>query len=100
METAPIDQNTVLGVKAAKYSFIVGTALFIIYCTTKYAPLLPIGLFYVILATIVNSIILLITMIMSIIYPKYYLKLLKTALILLLNLPVAYFYFWVVTAIV
>lgn len=97
METATIEQNTAIGVNAAKYSFLIGTALLIIYCTTKYEPLIPLGLLYVILAMIVNSIMLLIMLIMIIIYPKYYHKLLKTAAIILLNLPIAYLYFWIVT---
>lgn len=97
METTSIDQITVIGKNFAKYSFLIGTVLLLIYCTTRYDPLISIGLFYVFLAAISNSIILLTALIMIIIYPRYYPQLLKTALIILLNLPIAFIYFLIVT---
>ncbi|WP_316815310.1 hypothetical protein [Pedobacter nyackensis] len=97
MEATSIDQITVYGKNFAKYSFLIGTALLITYCITRFDQLITLGLFYVALATIFNSIILLTTLIMIIIYPKHYLQLLKTAIIILLNLPIAFLYFLIVT---
>lgn|GEM_PF-1178641 len=97
METIPIDQITAIGKNSAKYSFLIGTALFLMYCLTKYNPLIPAGIIYILLAFVWNSIILATVLIMMIIYPKDYLDLLRTAIVILLNLPVAYLYFLIIT---
>lgn len=97
MEPLSIDQITTMGKNSAKYSFLIGTALFLFYCVTKYNSLIPAGLIYIFLAFVWNSIILATVLIMIIIYPKDYLGLLRTAIIVLLNIPVAYLYFLILT---
>ncbi|SMC84052.1 hypothetical protein [Pedobacter nyackensis] len=98
METTSIDQITAIGKGFAKYSFLIGTALFLIYIVTKFNPLIYVGLLYLSTAMIGNLIILLTLLITIIIYPKDYL-LLKTATIMLLNLPIAFLYLLIITEI-
>ena len=99
METTSINQITIIGKTLAKYSFLIGTGLFLIYCITRLTHLIPIGILYICLTMIANTIILATLFIMIIIYPKDYLQLLKTAIIMLLNLPIAFLYLLIITEI-
>lgn len=97
METNPITELTNLAKGIAKYSFLIGTAIFLIYCASRIDDLIYLGFLYLVIALILNLFILLILITAIIAYPKQYLELLRTATIILLNLPIATFYLWVVT---
>nr|WP_121271528.1 hypothetical protein [Pedobacter schmidteae] len=97
METNPIADLTKLARSITKYSFLIGTALFLIYCFSRFSDLIYLGFFFLVMAFILNLFMLLIVLTVIIAYPKHYQELLKTAAVMLLNLPVAAFYFWVLT---
>ncbi|ATP56992.1 hypothetical protein CPT03_11105 [Pedobacter ginsengisoli] len=97
METTSISQITTIAKECTRYSFIAGSLLFLIYCLTKFSPLIGVGLLYIVLALVINSIIFLSLLITIIIYPEDYLPLLKTAIVMLFNLPIAFIYLWIIT---
>ncbi|NRF41467.1 hypothetical protein HQN83_22265 [Pedobacter sp. LMG 31643] len=97
METTSINQITIIGKVCTKYSFIIGSTLFLSYWITSFSPLITIGLVYITLALLINSIVFLSLLTMAILYSQHFLQLLKTAGIMLFNLPVAFGYFLILT---
>lgn len=97
MKIASINQITTVAKECTKYSFIIGSILFLSYCLTKFSPLISIGFLYILLALAVNLIIFLSLLIIVIIYPEHSITLLKTALIMLFNLPIVFIYMWIIT---
>ncbi|ETZ23538.1 hypothetical protein N824_18965 [Pedobacter sp. V48] len=97
MKTMSINQITTIAKECTKYSFVAGSALFLFYCLTKFSPLVPVGLLYIMLALVINLIVFLSLLITIIVHPEHCLTLLKTAVVMLFNLPVAFAYMWIVT---
>ena len=96
METNSVLQMTVTGKVCAKYSFFIGSGLFLLFCLTRFDPLLMVGMYYLVFALLINSVIFLLLVFMVLLQPRDYLELLTTSLIMLLNLPIAYLYFNIV----
>ncbi len=86
-----------LGIGCFKYSFLIGTSLFLAFCFTKSDILLPIGLFYTVTAVFINSITLLILFISFITAKEKDFALARTAGLMLLNIPIAITYFWMLS---
>jgi len=97
METTSINQITTIAKECTRYSFVAGSVLFLFYCLKKFGPLVPVGILYIILALVINSIVFLSLLITIIVHPEHCLTLLKTAVVMLFNLPVAFAYMWIVT---
>ena len=97
METNSVQQITTTGKVCAKYSFFIGSGLFLLFCLTRFDPLLMIGLYYLALALLINSMIFLLLIFMTLLQPRAYRELLITAGVMLVNLPIAYLYFYLVT---
>ncbi len=90
---------TSIAKKSARLSLIIGTILFVIANLNVSDLIMIIGLFYVIIAFIVNSIILFILFLhLTIASPHHRPALIKTALLLLFNIPVAILYAWILLA--
>ena len=82
--------------KIAVYSFGIGTLLFLLHFVTQDAYLYIIGYFYLILAIIINGIILLFLLYKLIIYKNTRQQIFIKILILLANIPIALFYFYII----
>ena len=80
----------------AKYTFILGSLILLLYCITGISELRMIGLIYFVGAVLINLFLMFFLFIYLLIYPKYYLDILKTAATILFNLPIAIFYLWLV----
>lgn len=80
-----------------KYSLIIGTLLFLSYFVFKEGQILLLGLGYIGIAVIINLIVLFILLINLITATENRSEILKAMCLLLLNIPIAYFYFWVLT---
>jgi len=78
----------------AKYTFILGSMILLLFCLTGISELRVIGLIYFVGAVLINLFLMFVLFIYLLIYPKDYLDILKTAAIILFNLPVAIFYLW------
>jgi hypothetical protein len=85
--------STKFGINAAKFSFIVGTIIFLVYFFTRQQDLISVGLCYLFLAILINSLILLALFISLFTKPNNYLEILKTISIMLFNIPIAWLYF-------
>ncbi|ACU05213.1 hypothetical protein [Pedobacter heparinus] len=96
METNSVQQMTATGKICAKYSFVTGSGLFLFFFLTRFDPLLIIGTYYLVLALLINSVIFLLLVFTALLQPSAYRELLITAIIMLLNLPAAYLYFYLV----
>lgn len=80
----------------AGISFGLGTILMLTYLVTKAEVLLPIGFAYVGIAFAVNAIILLVLIIDMISHTKRFKSHLQSAGVLLLNLPITWFYMYII----
>lgn len=82
-----------IGIRTALVSFIIGTLFLLSYLVTKEMEIAIIALYYVIAAAIIN-LLLLLTISGIVFARKYHLKkYLKTALLMLANIPVVALYF-------
>jgi hypothetical protein len=78
-------------------SFILGTILLILYIYLARADdLISVGIIYLITTFIINSILLIILLVAATINSNLRIELIKTCGIMLLNIPIAYGYFWIV----
>lgn len=77
------------GKQTAKYSAIIGIGIFLLFCISRFEALMPIGLFYLVVAAIVNGIILLTLFIELLINAKDRKQLLISMGIMLLNIPLS-----------
>jgi hypothetical protein len=82
--------------QVAVYSFLIGTVLFLLHFVTENAYLYFTGYMYLILATFFNFIIVLWLLFNLIIHPNQRQELLIKILILLANIPIALFYFYII----
>jgi hypothetical protein len=78
-------------------SFICGTGLLLLYLIIQDISLVIIGFYYVYAATFFNLFILAIIIISSLFSLKYFLLLIQKTSILLLNIPIAIGYFYLLT---
>ena len=94
METNPTIRLKTAGRFCAKYSFIAGSLIALLYCTTGSLALQITGAIFAVLALGVNLIVFAVLFINILIYPQHYLEIGKTMILMLLNIPVAVFYLW------
>lgn len=85
-----------LAIYCFKYSLIIGTIFFLSFLVTGNTAIALFGLFYLCLATAVNLFALLLLLITLITIPENRTAILKTMGLVVLNLPIAYFYLWVI----
>lgn len=78
----------------ALLSFLIGSILLILYIYFKSQQLITIGIYYIIIAFWINIILLVVLIIASIINSFHRKNLLKTCGIVLLNIPIAILYFY------
>lgn len=79
--------------------FLVGTLLILLFGILKSFEILLIGWYYVIGSVIINLLVLLVQIVFSFVYKKHQLIILKRTSILLLNIPIALFYYYIFTQI-
>ena len=77
-------------------SFAIGTLIFFLYLTNKVDKTIIIGLYYTVIAILVNTILFTFNTLCAFFTSKYCKKYLINSGILLLNAPIALFYFYVV----
>ncbi len=81
-------------------SFIIGTTLFSLYLYFNNSnDISSIGFYFVVTALILNSLLLTVFVVALIINSKHREELLKTCGMILLNIPIAIFYFYIVISI-
>ncbi|MBB6238196.1 hypothetical protein HDC90_002825 [Pedobacter sp. AK013] len=85
-----------VGQKTAVYSFAFGTTILLIFLLSKYTPLVAVGLYYVLAASVINVLILLTLLIQFLYYKEHRKKILVTITIMLLNIPISLLYFFIV----
>lgn len=76
-------------------SFAIGTLFFTAYLTAPSAEVFRLGFIYVIGASLVNSVMIFLLLIGAIIFKPHQGRLFKTALAILLNIPIAIGYLWI-----
>ncbi len=90
---------TSIAKKSARSSLVIGTILFVIANFNASDLIMIVGLYSIIIAFTVNSIILIILFLhLTIALPHHRPALINAALLLLFNIPVAIFYAWVLLA--
>ena len=77
-------------------SFTIGTLIFLLYLTNKVDKTIIIGLYYTVIAILVNTTLFTFNTLCALFTSKYWKKYLINSVILLLNAPIALFYFYVV----
>lgn len=78
-------------------SFICGTVLLLLYLITHQTGLVILGFYYVYCATAFNLLILAVMIVLGLYYQKYFLLILQKTSILLINIPIAIGYFYLLT---
>jgi len=81
----------------ATFSFLLGTILLLLHLVTTGEQILIVGLFYVLIAIVLNSITFIGLVANALINYQYYKENLTTISIFLLNIPIAFGYFLLVT---
>lgn len=84
-----------LGRMTALVSFLAGTVILLLYFISMSGIFAFIGLFFMMLAGLVNIVILLLLLIRALNDAPYRTKLLKTAGVMLLNIPIVFIYFFI-----
>lgn len=94
-------KNLILFVKiVALLSFLIGTVLLAIYLYFDYLNAISMfGFYFVIIAFIANAILLIVNIIAIIIDSNYRTELIKACAFMLLNIPIAILYFYIVISI-
>lgn len=92
MEDRTIENLKKFSLILAKYSFILGSAIFFSFTLTGIHDLEIFGLIYNVIACAINGVVLLSLLILMIIYPRRYWEILESVCILLFNIPVALLY--------
>jgi hypothetical protein len=82
----------------AKYSFIIGTLLFIGCLVANHNMLVTIGAFYLITALTINALYFIALFVAAFIYRDKAFEIIDTMLIMLANIPIALCYTWAVTS--
>jgi len=94
METNPTIRLKTAGRFCAKYSFIIGSLIAVLFCVTGALAFQITGAIFAALAFCINMIVFAVLFINILIYPKHYIEIGKTMILMLLNIPVAIFYLW------
>ena len=95
-----MDYLIITGKIVAALSFIIGTILLSLYLYLNHSEyILGFGFYFIIVAIIINSLLLLILLLTSALYQNYRFTLLKVFGIILLNIPVAIGYLYIVLSI-
>lgn len=79
------------------YSFIGGTLILFSFLLTGISDIQIIGFIYNLTACIINGLFFGILLVLIVIYPRHYWKLIQLMLVLLLNVPVALLYLYIAT---
>lgn len=79
-----------------KYSLIIGTLFFLTFCLTKNTTVLIFGFFYLCIALAINVIFFFVLLIIFISIPENRSETIMTMGLLLINIPIAWFYYWVI----
>ena len=77
-------------------SFSIGTVLFLTYIVTNFEGLLTIGLLYLITAILVNLLLFITIVLRVIIIKEDRIEILKNLFLMLINIPIAYLYAYIV----
>ncbi len=77
-------------------SFSIGTLIFFFYLTNKADKTILTGLYYTFIATLINMILFIFNILCSLFSSKYWKNYLINSGVLLINAPIALFYFYVV----
>ncbi|MFD2564590.1 hypothetical protein [Aquimarina rubra] len=91
--TQSVNRNALM---IAMFSFLLGTILLLLHLVTAWEPIIMTGLFYVMIAIVLNGITFIGLLANSIINYHYYKENLTTVLVFLLNIPIAIGYFLIV----
>ncbi len=83
-----------LAIFCFKYSLIIGSLLFLSSFIVRNEVIPLIGFFYVCLAVVINLFVLLALLITLISTPENRIQLVRAMGLLLVNIPIALFYFW------
>jgi hypothetical protein len=91
-----IKQFNKVGIYSAIISFAIGTLLLISFAITHIELIAVIGYFFLIIAFYVNLFIAVILLIMVVVSQENTFKNLRTIIVMLINLPIAYLYYVIV----
>ncbi|TCC99845.1 hypothetical protein [Pedobacter psychroterrae] len=94
METNNINRLRIAGRFCAKYSFIIGSIIALLFCLTGAVLFQIVGVVFAIAAVGLNLLVFALLFINILIYPHQYIEIGKTMILMLLNIPVAVFYLW------
>ncbi len=94
METNNINRLRIAGRFCAKYSFIIGSIIALLFCLTGAVLFQIVGVVFAIAAVGLNLLVFALLFINILIYPHHYIEIGKTMILMLLNIPVAVFYLW------
>ena len=98
MENKPNTSLIRTAIYCFKYSLIIGTLIFLSYYISGINGIEVIGFFYLCAAVVINCIVLLILLLSLISATTNRSEIVKAMGLLLVNIPIAFLYFWVVTA--
>jgi len=76
-------------------SFTIGTLFFTAYLTAPSDKVLRLGFMYVLIAILMNSAMVLLLLIGAFLFKPYKQRLLKTTLLIIINIPIAISYVWI-----
>ncbi|MGM9478444.1 hypothetical protein ACS5PU_18610 [Pedobacter sp. GSP4] len=97
MKEIPDPQMIYIAKKLAYYSALIGTIIFVSFLLSKATYLMGLGLVYILSATVINAIFLLVLVIELIYNPIHWRSYLATIICMLLNIPLSMLYFFLVT---
>lgn len=95
----PLDRIDFYGRHLALWSFLLGSLIFLIF-HGGWHDIMFVGMYYVLVATVINAVMLFWALILALFNAERRFEHLKTAGIILLNIPVAIFYFYLVIYVV
>jgi len=94
MKINNINRLRIAGRFCAKYSFITGSIIALLFCLTGAVLFQIAGVVFAIAAVGLNLLVFALLFINILIYPHHYIEIGKTMILMLLNIPVAIFYLW------
>jgi len=86
-----------LAIHCFKYSLIIGTIIFLSFCIIRDERIAMFGFAYLCFAVIINLLILFTLLVAIVTDAKNRIDIAKSMGLILLNIPIALFYFWVLT---
>lgn len=94
METYTLDRPQRAGRYCAKYTFILGPIIFLLFSIKGMVHLQIAGGICLVTAFVANAIVLFVLFINLLIHPDKYLEILKTMALMMLNIPIMLCYIW------